>query len=190
MAIQNVQSLSPNTRLPKWANGLIVVGSFIIVGTVAYYLYKRIKKKEDEKTSKDTVNEVEKEIKTIQQQGGVNATPSFTASTYQAAANTVAIMLDGCELPSTELKVIETIAKVIIKPIDWLTLVKVFGVRKIDNCGFGTGDTTYDLPTLLKDQLDSFSIYAMDINGYKKSGTVSNTIKILQDYLSAKGITL
>jgi hypothetical protein len=50
MAIQNVQSLSPNTRLPKWANGLIVVGSLVIVGTVAYYVYKKIKDKEEEKT--------------------------------------------------------------------------------------------------------------------------------------------
>jgi len=191
MAIQYVQSLAPNTRLPKWANGLIVVGSLIIVGTVAYYVYKKIKKKEEEKSSKDTVTAVESEIKTIQQQGGGNATPSFTVSTYQTAANTVATLLDGCETSQTELRTIETVANVVKKPIDWLMLVKAFGVRKIDNCGIGTGDTTYDLPTLLKDQLDSIiAVYTININGYKKTGAAWNSLAILQDYLRAKGITL
>lgn len=191
MAIQYVQSLVPQTRLPKWANGLLVVGSLVIVGTVAYYLYKKIKKQEEEKSSKETVDLVDKELKNIQKQGGVNSTPSFTPSTYQTAANTIATMLDGCETAQTELKVIEIVANVIKRPIDWLTLVKAFGVRKIDNCGFGTGDTTYDLPTLLKDQLDStITVYTIDINGYKKTGMAWNSISILQDYLLAKSVTL
>jgi hypothetical protein len=100
---------------------------------------------------------------------------------YQQLANSIAINLKGCESFATETQVIADIKKVIKKPIDWYYLVKVFGVKEIDDCGWGK--TTYALPELLKDQLDT----AVPAG---PGGLPTESINVLTDYLKTKGVTL
>jgi hypothetical protein len=187
--IQSSMGVS-NTRLPKWANGLIVVGSLAIVGAVGYYLYKKLMQDKEEKDSKETLNEIEKELKNEIQNG---QTLTYPQSNYNTASNLIFQLLDGCELYSSEEKAIAQVIKVVKKKADWLNLCRTFGVKKVDNCGYLTGDTTYDLPTLLKDQLDSTAIslpYLDSIEGYKVPYGWTKTNDILAGYLKTKGVTL
>ena len=138
-----------NTRLPKWANGLIVIGSLAIVGAVGYLIYKKMKEKEEKGNAQETTDAVNNELKNEITNGN---TLSFPQSNYVTASNTIFQLLDGCEYYTSEVQAIEEVIKIVKKKVDWLNLVKAFGVRKVDNCGYMTGDTTYDLPTLLKDQ--------------------------------------
>ena len=191
MGIQKYVTLPKGSGVPKWANGIVIVGSVFLFGTIAFFIYKKYKKGQEEKDSKQTVKAVDDELTTIKKQGGSNAVPSAPQSTYESTANFIKVSLDGCEMGGTELTVIEAICKLVKKPVDWLLLVKAFGVRSINDCA-PWGGTTYDLPTLLKDQLDTSVFgYSMDINGYKKSGLrAANSITILTDYLTSKGITI
>lgn len=172
---------------PAVRNGLIVVGS----GLTLFGLYKGYKylndlaqQRDEQKASDSAGSEYDKLIK----QGKVLSKPQ---TDYRSAANLIEKLLDGCETSSSEFQVIENIIKVVKKPIDWLYLVKVFGVRKISDCGsFGSSKTEYDLATLLKDQLDTGGAYSIDVDGYKDSGYTSDSIEILRKYFSKIGVTI
>ena len=178
-----------NTRLPKWANGLIVVGSLAIVGLVGYYLYKKLNENKEKKDSQDGVNANDNELKDAIKNG---TTLSFPQSNYVYSANAIFNLLNGCELASSERNAILEVIKVTRNKADWMNLVKVFGTKKVDNCGYLTGDTTYNLPELLKEQLDSITgYYYINEPNYKKSGiTAEPLIQILRDYLRTIGVTL
>lgn len=178
-----------NTRLPKWANGLIVVGSLAIVGAVGYLIYKKMKEKSESKDSQEGVNANDNELKDAIKNG---TTLSFPQSNYIQSANAIFNYLDGCETAQSERNAILEVIKVTRNKADWLNLVKAFGVKKVDNCGYLTGDTTYSLPELLKDQLDSITgYYSITEPNYKKSGfSAQPLIQILRDYLQTIGVTL
>ena len=68
---------------------------------------------------------------------------SFPEYNYSSTANTIQKLLDGCDKVTTEEQVVEEIARLVKKPIDWFHLVSVFGNRDISDCGYGK--TNYDL---------------------------------------------
>jgi len=69
-------------------------------------------------------------------------------------------------MSSSELDVMREVVRVCQNKLDWAKLVRAFGTRTVDNCGWGTGETAYSLPTLLKDQLDSTEVGGVN-NGKK-----------------------
>jgi hypothetical protein len=175
------------TRLPKWANGLIVVGSLAVVGAIGYYIWKKMNEKAESKDSQSGVNANDNELKDAIK-GGQQL--SFPQSNYITASNTIFNLLDGCETYNSELQAINEVIKVTRNKADWLNLVKAFGVKKVDNCGWMTGDTTYNLPDLLKDQLDTAGAYSFNEPNFKKSGVAVNSIDILLAYLKTIGVTI
>lgn len=172
------------TGLPQWAKGIIAVAVVGGVGFIIYKLYTKVKSEADKKDVKVVVNEnlaeYEKLAKTEKLSKPIPA--------YQQAINDIVTKLTGCEDFRTELQAIESIIKVVKKPIDWYYLVAKFGNKDIDDCGWGK--TNYDFPTLLKDQLDTSGVYSIDFDGWKKSGFATNSIDILKSYLSKVGVTI
>jgi hypothetical protein len=176
-----------NTRLPKWANGLIVVGSLAIVGAVGYLVWKKLNEKSEQKDSQQGLNASDNELKDAIK-GGQQL--SFPQSNYVNASNTIFNLLDGCETYNSELQAIQEVIKVTRNKADWLNLVKAFGVKKVDNCGYLTGDTNYNLPELLKDQLDTAGAYSFNEPNFKKTGVAMNSLDILSTYLKTIGVTI
>lgn len=177
-----------NTKLPKWANGVIVIGSVLIVGAVGYLIYKKLKENADKKDSQDGVNANDNELKDAIKNG---TSLSFPQSNYITSANAIFNLLDGCETTSSELKAVIEVIRVTRNKADWLNLVKAFGVKKVDNCGYLMGETIYSLPELLKDQLDGWmASWNISESNYKKSGYMSTTLTILRDYLQTIGVTI
>lgn len=168
------------TGLPKWAQGILVIG---IAGAAVYgsiklakYLKSRAEDKNTRKVGESSKTEAEKLIK-----GGMNLTGA--KPDYEATANSIATLLDGCETFGSEYDVITKIKKTVQNKADWYYLVSVFGTRKIKDCGtFGWGDgTSYDLVTLLTDQLDT------------KAGKLYNgktSLELLRNYLTKIGVTI
>lgn len=173
--------------LPSWAKGVVAVTITAVAVYGGYKLYKFFKGKVETQDNKLVADEANVAFKEELKKGG---SLSFPAMNYQSCINTIVKLLSGCETFGSELQVIYEVMKVVKTPADWYYLVKTFGRKDIPDCGWGK--TNYDLPTLLKDQLDSSGAYSVKpaINGYTKSGFVLNSIDILEDYLKTKGITI
>lgn len=192
-------------KLPRWANGLIVVGSLAIVGAIGWVLYTNYR---DKKKSQESQVIVDQTTNELQQQLQSGQKPSFPPSTYSSTASLIAQLLDGCETINTELEVVNAVVRCVNNRTDWLSLVKAFGTRNISDCGsFGASKTNYALPVLLNEQLDTalmfrnasyvagglFGIGSLDFNynGVKKTFSPNDdTIEVLRYYLKQKGVTI
>lgn len=170
--------------MPPMFKGIIALIILILIIVVAYLIYKKWKDKNEDKGLSYTVNDADDEYDKLKKAGQKLSSPVIA---YQQTANGIAIDLKGCESFSTELKVINDITKVVKKPIDWYFLVKTFDVKDIDDCGWGS--TTYALPELLKDQLDTGGVYA-GIGGGIGSGVTTSSYNLLEGYLRKIGIVI
>lgn len=166
------------SELPAWAKGTIaVIGVLTLVGG-ALLIRRGIKKlaenKDERKEERDLTQNSQQELSQLQQQG---VSPTLSDLDAQTLANTIQTLLDGCELSGSEDQAVKAILSKVNNQADWVKLQQVFGRRKMDNCGIWTGDTDYDLKSLLTDQLDAFD------------WTFSTYITVLKKGLSAKGIS-
>lgn len=167
------------TELPTWAKGAIAIAVIGGVGLIGYKIYKVISNEQELKDSQETANASEDEYKKLLKQG---QKLSFPEINYVSASNSIVSGLDGCETYFGEEDAKYAVMNVVKKPIDWYFLVKTFGSRMVDNCGWGTGETAYALPELLREQLGSISA--------SSGNYFSTNLSILQDYLKKIGITL
>lgn len=178
-------SLTPQIK------GIITVVVLAILSVVAYIsvkaILKAIEKAKNKKDPKVVVKESKQEYDDAIAAGESLSKPD---SDHTSTANTIQKLLDGCETADSEEEVVRNVIKVVKKPIDWAYLKTKFDVREIDNCGPWTGSEQYDLPTLLKDQLDTAGWYSVDIDGYKKSGLYNASINVLTEYFKTIGITI
>lgn len=184
MSIQGsvLKSFMPKTKTIVTIAIVIVI--IAIIALIIYYVHKKIQEKKESKEFDKTKELAGDEYAALQDKGN---TLSAKPIEFQQVSNAILTNLSGCDSLSSELKVIDDITKVVKKPIDWYYLVKIFGVKKVDDCGWGA--TTYALPELLKDQLDTGGIYS-GLGGGIGSGVTSESINLLTDYLKKIGVTL
>ncbi len=166
------------SELPTWAKGTVAVialGSLVLLGIAIRNAIKTAKEGSgDRKDDKEVERATNDALNTLQNQG-IN--PTLNDADAISLARTIETGLAGCELSGTELSIIDQIKSKVNNQADWFKLQQVFGVRSIDNCGWGTGETNYDLKTLLLEQLD----------GFTWTGTKYSTI--LVEELMKKGVT-
>lgn len=165
------------SQLPPWAKGVVaVIGVAALVG-VGFMVRKQIKKftegKGEREEERELIKDSESELQNLLQQG---TKPTISDLQARTLVNTIFTLLDGCELSGSEKLVVDSILKTIQNQADWVLLQQQFGRKKIDNCGIWTGDTNYDLKTLLTDQLDA-------VNWNFKT-----YITVLKEGLTKKGI--
>lgn len=182
-----LKNVDPKTR------GVIIILLIVIGFIILYIIYRQIDKYiKDEKegrNSKETVDDATREYQKLRNKGERLNHPE---SAYQSSANAIEKLLNGCETFGSEMDSIKEVIKVVNKPIDWYFLIMAFGVRDIDNCGsFGFSQEKYDLPTLLKDQLDSSGAYNItNINGYNDySFFTQDSVTVLENFLRTRGVT-
>jgi len=181
-----LETVNPKTRSVIYLLITIaaIVGVWFIVKEIRAYIRRNKARKNPQEVVTDSLDEYNALVASGQSLSKPN-------SDYKAVTNTIESLLEGCETSGSELNVVENIITVIKKPIDWAYLKSEFGVREISNCGsFGVSKQSYDLPTLLKDQLDSSGIYSINIDGYKSTGWALETINILRDYFKTINITI
>ncbi len=105
------------------------------------------------------MNEVDAQLKEL----GKTQKQNFPDATYQSWANSIFVLLDGCDFGKNEYAVGQIFAK-ILNDTDYLKLVKAFGKKTINNCGWGSGTYIADLPTVINKEL--LTITAMQINSF------------------------
>ncbi len=172
-------------NLPKWALGIVAVTVTAGVSFAAWKTYQYFQKKSEDSTQKAVGDQASGVVTSLK---GKGQALSFPKANYEAAANTIKVLLDGCQRVVSEEQVVEEIVKVVKKPIDWYYLVSVFGNRDVADCGtFGVGHTNYDLISLLKDQLES-TIIGDVVNG--KRYWDDKTLVPLTEYLSKIGVSI
>lgn len=150
-------------ELPAWAKGVTVVMGAVVAVVLGKRVYQivdnAILKAKAKKSLKDVSNEQRK-----LQASGVSA--SFPASQYKAWADSIQNQFDGCDVSApvgdrlsksgTTLYEIITNFK---NDMDFLELVKAFGTRTYDQCGWFTGDVeNATLYTAVTDELQSGEI--------------------------------
>lgn len=184
---KNIQYIQTQTAgLPAWAKGVIAVA---VVGGVIYLAFKAknfFKGLSESKESQNVVDDAKEEVKQLSNQYKL----THPKSVYSSAIGNIVKLLSGCESVSSEFDVVENLIRVVKNPLDWAYLVAEFNKKSIPDCGWGY--TTYSLPELLKDQLDTAGCYvpSKTVDGYKLSGCRQNTIDFLTEYLATKKITI
>ena len=165
-------------ELPTWAKGVVAVVGLAAVLGAGYGIWRTIKKAVEKgkegKDDKEFKQETSQELQALEKQG---VSPTLSDSAAISLANMVETDLSGCELSGTEERLAKEIISKINNQADWLKLQSTFGIRTIDNCGIGTGETKQDLKGLLSSDLD----------GFDWSFTLYSTV--LKKGLEAKGIT-
>jgi hypothetical protein len=171
--------------LPTWAKGVVGVVSVVAIGGLGFAIYKGVKnaieRGREGREDKDFKQETNQELNQLAQQG---IQPTMSDSAALSLSAFVQEALGGFELSGTEKQVVNEILAKVNNQADWLKLQNVFGVRPIDNDGWGTGDTNKDLKGVLQSDLDGWdSQNPFNLDPNKKY------INILKNGLQAKGIT-
>ena len=163
-----------NSKLPDWALGTLAVagvGVFILTG---YFIKKAIDRLIESRDERELERAEKDELQNLAQQG---VTPTLSDANALSLSNVIESSLSGCELTGTEKEVVDQIVSLLNNQADWIKLQQKFGTRMIDNCGYGTGDTSYTLKALLTEQLDS------------TDWSFTTYLSILKTKLQAKSIT-
>jgi len=171
--------------LPTWAKGVVGVVSVLAIGGIGFAIYKGVKnaieRGREGREDKDLKQETSQELNQLAQQG---IQPTMSDSAALSLSAFVQEALGGFELSGTEKQVVNEILAKVNNQADWLKLQNVFGVRPIDNDGWGTGDTNKDLKGVLQSDLDGW-----DSQNPFNTDPNKKYINILKNGLQAKGIT-
>lgn len=69
--------------LPTWSKGVISVAAVAAVGIISYLIYKKVKEQNALKSTKDELNSVDSEIKTLQK----NVRPTLNSAQLSNTVN-------------------------------------------------------------------------------------------------------
>ncbi len=147
---------------PPVAKTAVVIGGVAATFIIGAMVVKLIKKLTENKLQRRVVQDVNKEIKDLGNQG---ITPSFSEAQYSAWASQIRTAFDGCDPQSDDYDTVVRIMKQMKNDADVMKLISAFGTATWDECGWLTGDVTGDL---------AYGI-AHEING------ISDINKILQE---------
>jgi hypothetical protein len=174
-------------ELPTWSKGVVAIGGIGIAFYIGYTFVKRIKDQAELIKQRQTIKEQEDEIEIKVKEGQKQ---TYQNSQYRAWADGIKNQFDGCDgswgraiLSMTSPEWFGNtnwsnsgsyIANIFLKlknDIDFLKLNTAYGIRKHDQCLWGTGDFEGSLQGAITDELDEAE---------------RNT---LNKYLAQKGIT-
>ncbi len=170
------------SQLPTWAKGIIGVTVTGVAVFAVFKGYKAVQKWKVSKDAKAVSSEADNTFDSLRKKGQKLTYPE---ANYSATVNTITHLLNGGETPTSEVKVVNEIGKVVKKPIDWFYLVSIFGSKDIEDIAWGK--TNYDLISLLKEQLDSQVLGDVILGERRWSG---KTLDPLTEYLGKMGVSI
>jgi len=148
------------SELPTWAKGTIAIvaaGSLVLIGIAIRNAIQNAKEnKGDRQADKENDQVTQDALNALQNQG---ITAGLTDNDAVTLSRTIENAFSGAETVATEESVMNQIKAKVKNQADWVKLQQVFGVRTIPNILYGS--TTYDLRSLLLDQLDSHTYFGL-----------------------------
>lgn len=146
--------------LPTWAKGVIAVaavGSAVAIGiAIRNAIQKGKGNKDDKQANKESDNVTQAALAVLQSQG---ITAQLTDNDAVSLSRAIENAFSGGESVATEDSIMSQIKEKIKNQADWVKLQQTFGVRTIPDILYGS--TTYDLRSLLLDQLDSHTMFGL-----------------------------
>jgi hypothetical protein len=155
-------------ELPPWARGVVVIGVIGITYIVGNTIYRRIQQVSSDAEEQRKLDQIQKELDAKKNSG---STPSFTDIQFSNFADEAQNAFTNCRLPiipcptylgvacqSNSFREFYPIIKQLKSDVDFLKLQKAFGVRTVTKSWACGGDIRMNLPTLVKDQLNSYEI--------------------------------
>jgi len=139
------------SQLPSWAKGTVVVLSILIVAGVGFGIYRGIKKAIEKAKEGKEGRESKQELQALESQG---IKPTFSEAEAVTKVSQLVASADGCDPLGTGATTIIQVIKSLKNEADWYLLNKQFGTKTWDECGWGAGDVTGSLGTLLTAELD------------------------------------
>ena len=142
---------STYSSLPPWAKGTVVVLSIVIVAGIGFGIYRGIKKAiEKAKESKES-RESKQELQNLESQG---IKPTISEAEASAKVSQLVESANGCDPLGTGATTIIQVIKSLKNQADWYLVNQQFATKTWDECGWGAGDVTGSLSTLLTAELD------------------------------------
>lgn len=154
--------------LPPWARGVVVIGGIGILYIVGSTLYKKVQQAKNDKLEEEKTNKIQDELVKTKKEGMV---ASFSDVQFNNFADAAQNAFTNCRLPiipcptylgvgcqSNSFREFYPIVKQLKNNVDFLQLQKTFGIRTITKSWTCGGDIRMNLPTLVKDQLNSQEI--------------------------------
>jgi hypothetical protein len=135
-------------KVPGWAVGVAVVVVVVGIGAATFFISKRLKESKERGESKEEKKDIKNDLDKLNKQG---VKPSFPDSQFQTWSNTLREAFDGC---GTTEKVVENVFSQLKNDADYLKLMETYGIRKFDNCGYGTGDFEGTLSQAIVNEMD------------------------------------
>lgn len=161
--------------LPGWAKGTLAVGGLVIVGFVAYTIYKNAKKKSSLKQANQLSQDATKEVVELSKTG---IRPSYGQSQYESFVLKLVLAMDGC---GTDEESVFKVFEFMKNKADLLTLIKTFGVRFYQPCA-ATSPISYT-----KWLYDNES-FGGGLSTWLEYDLTSSEIQKINSILSKKGI--
>ena len=141
--------------LPSWAKGILAVGGAAVVFFVIRGILKKVKEQSETKENRQTVIQQNQEKKDLENQG---MKLTYPKSQYKAWADALENEFSGCDPFNKSRHLIFEITDKIKNDLDFLELQTAFNIRKYDQCGWGAGDITANLPKAINDELNAAEI--------------------------------
>jgi outer membrane murein-binding lipoprotein Lpp len=171
------------TELPGWAKGVVIIGVLGVTYIVGSTIYKRIQRISSDAEEKSKLDQIQKELNS-KKNSGQSAT--FTDIQFNNFADAAQNAFTNCRLPivpcptslgivcqSNSFREFYPIIKQLKNDVDFLQLQKSFGVRTITKSWACGGNIRMNLPTLVKDQLNSYEIKTINSAMSEKGITYS-----------------
>ena len=165
-------------KLPAWGQ-LIFWGAVIFALYKAYLAYKQWRESRNYKAS---IPQAQTALNQLSQQG-IN--PSYAQVQYTTWANSLQGAFQGCSGAgdaSNFWSGVEPVFKGLKNDADAYALIKAYGVRTIDKCGWLTGDFEGDLSGTLSEKFSG-------VEGTIIGGSTGRGMAYINDILKKNGLT-
>jgi hypothetical protein len=170
-------------ELPPWARGVVIVGLLGVTYIVGSTIYKRVQRISSDAEEKAKLDQIQRELDS-KKSSGERAT--FTDIQFNNFADASQNAFTNCRLPivpcptylglvcqSNSFREFYPIIKQLKNDVDFLQLQKAFGIRTVTKSWACGGDIRMNLPTLVKDQLNSYEIKTINSTMAEKGITYS-----------------
>lgn len=138
--------------LPVWAKGTIAIVGILAVGGVGFAIYRGVKKAIEKGKEGKEGREAKDELQAAVSQG---IQPTISEAEAQAKVAQLVSAANECDVLGQGATQIISVIKSLKNKADYYLLSSAFGTKTWDECGWGTGDVTGSVATLLVEELDT-----------------------------------
>ncbi len=142
---------------------IVIIGVGALAAIAGYYavrnVIQKIQHQKELKGQRMAVDDSKTTVKVLEQQGRGPTYPDAQYSTWSSAIQTA---FEGCDPGNDDMAAMANAVNATRNEADIYKLIATFGVRKWDECGWGTGDVEKDLAGGVRNELNQGQINTLN----------------------------